>query len=163
MPRRKVIAKREVLPDSKYGSALVAKFINCVMGDGKKSTAERIVYGALDAIENKTHQEPLAVFKQAVNNVKPVLEVKSRRVGGATYREAHLIMEMLHDSGLMSSLDIVELNPFLDDRGKSALLLVDLVTSLFGRRIIDRPSPRLSELPDIPEQTAPVFMDEARP
>jgi small subunit ribosomal protein S7 len=86
MPRRKVVAKREILPDPKYGSTLVAKFINAVMKEGKKNTAERIVYGALDIIEKKTHQDPLAVFKQAINNVKPVLEVKSRRVGGATYQ-----------------------------------------------------------------------------
>jgi len=86
MPRRKVIAKREVEPDPRFGSTLVAKFINCVMLDGKRSTAEKIVYGAMDVIEEKTHQDPLGVFKQAINNVKPVLEVKSRRVGGATYQ-----------------------------------------------------------------------------
>jgi small subunit ribosomal protein S7 len=86
MPRRKEVAKREILPDPRYGSTLVSKFINSVMKDGKKSTAERIVYGALDIIEKKTSQDPLAVFKQAINNVKPVLEVKSRRVGGATYQ-----------------------------------------------------------------------------
>jgi arginase len=63
--------------------------------------------------------------------------------GGATYREAHLIMEMLHDSGLVGSLDVVELNPFLDERGKSARLLTELVTSLFGRTIIDRPAPQI--------------------
>ncbi len=86
MPRRKVVAKREIIPDSRYGSALVSKFINAVMSDGKKSTAERMFYGAMDIIEQKTHQDPLSVFKQAINNVKPVLEVKSRRVGGATYQ-----------------------------------------------------------------------------
>ena len=86
MPRRKVISRREVEPDPKYGSTLVSKFINSVMRQGKKSTAEGIVYGALGLIEEKTRQEPLGVFKQAINNVKPVLEVKSRRVGGATYQ-----------------------------------------------------------------------------
>jgi small subunit ribosomal protein S7 len=86
MPRRKVVAKREVAPDSLYGSPLVAKFICCLMMDGKKSTAEQIFYGAMDIIQKKTHQDPIAVFKQAVSNVKPVLEVKSRRVGGATYQ-----------------------------------------------------------------------------
>ena len=86
MPRRKIVAKREILPDSRYGSTLVSKFINAVMNDGKKSTAERMFYGAMDIIEQKTHQDPLTVFKQAINNVKPVLEVKSRRVGGATYQ-----------------------------------------------------------------------------
>jgi len=86
MPRRKEVSKREIAPDSKYGSTLVTKFINCVMRDGKRNTAERILYGAMDIIEEKTRQDPLTVFKQAVNNVKPVLEVKSRRVGGATYQ-----------------------------------------------------------------------------
>jgi arginase len=83
--------------------------------------------------------------------------------GGATYREAHLIMEMLHESGLVSSLDIVELNPFLDDRGKSAILLVDLVASLFGRKIFDRPSPRLSEIPELPDEKSFGPTEEAHP
>lgn len=86
MPRRRVIVKREPGPDPKYGSPLVTKFINCMMGRGKKSTAERIFYGALRIVEEKTGQPGLAVFKTAVNNAKPVLEVKSRRVGGATYQ-----------------------------------------------------------------------------
>src|SRR5262245_37152179 len=78
--------KREAAPDPKYGSPLVTKFINSVMERGKKSTAERIFYGALKLIEDKTGQPGLAVFKTAVNNAKPVVEVKSRRVGGATYQ-----------------------------------------------------------------------------
>jgi small subunit ribosomal protein S7 len=86
MPRRKVIVKREAAPDPKYGSPLVTKFINSVMERGKKSTAERIFYGALKQIEEKTGQPGLAVFKAAVNNAKPAVEVKSRRVGGATYQ-----------------------------------------------------------------------------
>jgi len=86
MPRRKVIVKREAAPDPKYGSPLVTKFINSVMERGKKSTAERIFYGALRQIEEKTGQPGLAVFKAAVNNAKPAVEVKSRRVGGATYQ-----------------------------------------------------------------------------
>ncbi len=86
MPRRKVIVKRETAPDPKYGSPLVTKFINSVMSRGKKSTAERIFYGALRQIEEKTGQPGLAVFKAAVNNAKPAVEVKSRRVGGATYQ-----------------------------------------------------------------------------
>jgi small subunit ribosomal protein S7 len=86
MPRRKVIVKREAAPDPKYGSPLITKFINSVMERGKKSTAEGIFYGALRLIEEKTGQPGLAVFKAAVNNAKPVVEVKSRRVGGATYQ-----------------------------------------------------------------------------
>jgi small subunit ribosomal protein S7 len=86
MPRRKLIKKREVLPDTKYGSHLVTKFVNCLMGRGKKSTAEGILYGSIDMVEKRTGQTGIAVFKQAVNNVKPVLEVRPRRVGGATYQ-----------------------------------------------------------------------------
>ncbi|MBI2878232.1 MAG: 30S ribosomal protein S7 [Candidatus Rokubacteria bacterium] len=86
MPRRAIIQRREVLPDPKYGSRLVAKFVNVVMRRGKRSLAERIMYQALDRIAERTTQDPLKVFKQAVDNVKPALEVKSRRVGGSTYQ-----------------------------------------------------------------------------
>jgi small subunit ribosomal protein S7 len=87
MSRRKVAEKRTVLPDPKYNSVLVAKFINCLMKDGKKSVAENIFYGALDLIRERTgNRDVLAVFNKAVSNAKPVLEVKSRRVGGSTYQ-----------------------------------------------------------------------------
>lgn|SRR5690606_24761716 len=86
MPRRRVVEKRKILPDPKFNDRLLAKFINNVMRDGKKSVAERIVYGAFGVIEARTGEEPLRVFKKALDNVKPVLEVKSRRVGGATYQ-----------------------------------------------------------------------------
>ncbi len=86
MPRRRVAAKREILPDPIYNSKLVSKFVNSIMKDGKKSTAERTCYGAFDIIKSKTGNDPLNVFKTALENVKPVLEVKSRRVGGATYQ-----------------------------------------------------------------------------
>lgn len=86
MPRRREVKKREVLPDPKYNSKLVAKFINHVMRQGKKSVAERIVYGALDLIAQRTNRDPLEVFHQALENVRPIIEVKSRRVGGATYQ-----------------------------------------------------------------------------
>jgi small subunit ribosomal protein S7 len=84
--RRAGAAKREVLPDPKYGSRQIAKFINIMMIRGKKSTAERIMYGALTSIEDRTKQEGLKMFKQALDNVKPAVEVKSRRVGGSTYQ-----------------------------------------------------------------------------
>jgi len=84
--RRAGAAKREVLPDPKYGSRLVAKFVNIMMIRGKKSTAERIMYDALTAIEDRSKQEALKMFKTAVDNVKPAVEVKSRRVGGSTYQ-----------------------------------------------------------------------------
>jgi small subunit ribosomal protein S7 len=84
--RRAGAAKREVLPDPKYGSRLVAKFVNIMMIRGKKSTAERIMYDAMAAVEDRSKQEALKMFKTAVDNVKPAVEVKSRRVGGSTYQ-----------------------------------------------------------------------------
>jgi small subunit ribosomal protein S7 len=84
--RRAGAAKREVIPDPKYGSRLVAKFVNIMMIRGKKSTAERIMYDALTTLEDRTKQEALKMFKTAVDNVKPAVEVKSRRVGGSTYQ-----------------------------------------------------------------------------
>ncbi len=86
MPRRREVPKRVILPDPKYHDRLLAKFMNCIMLDGKKSTAERIVYGAFDIIAARTGEDPLEVFKKALENVRPVLEVKSRRVGGSTYQ-----------------------------------------------------------------------------
>jgi len=86
MSRRKSAVKRSVLPDARYDSQTVSKFINALMLAGKKSTAERIFYGAMDIVEEKTSQPGVNVFKQALSNVKPVVEVKSRRVGGATYQ-----------------------------------------------------------------------------
>lgn len=86
MPRRREVPKREVLPDPKFGSEELSKFMNVVMQDGKKSVAERIVYGALEQISKKTGKEPMEVFTQAMGNVKPIVEVKSRRVGGANYQ-----------------------------------------------------------------------------
>lgn len=86
MPRRREIPKREILADPKYASQDISKFINVLMTGGKKSVAERIIYGALDQIKKKNNKEPLEVFNQALSNVKPMVEVKSRRVGGANYQ-----------------------------------------------------------------------------
>jgi small subunit ribosomal protein S7 len=86
MPRRREVVKREIRPDPKYGDILMAKFINYLVRRGKKSKAEKIVYGAIDLIEKKTGQNGLEVVRRAIENVKPVLEVTSRRVGGATYQ-----------------------------------------------------------------------------
>ena len=86
MPRRRVVAKREILPDPKFGSQLLAKFINHVMVSGKKAVSEKIVYGAFDIVSKKTDKSPIEYFHDALNNVKPSLEVRSRRVGGATYQ-----------------------------------------------------------------------------
>jgi len=86
MSRRHKAEKREVIPDAKFGDVILAKLMNSIMYDGKKSAAEAIVYGAFDIIEQKVKQEPLPLFKQALENVAPAIEVRSRRVGGATYQ-----------------------------------------------------------------------------
>ena len=86
MPRRREVPKREILPDPKFGSVDLSKFMNVIMESGKKAVAERIIYGALEQVEKKVGKDPLEVFMVALNNVKPMVEVKSRRVGGATYQ-----------------------------------------------------------------------------
>jgi len=86
MPRRREVPKRVILPDPKFGNLALAKFVNILMKDGKKSVAEKIIYGALDLIAERRTEEPLEIFDGALENVKPMVEVKSRRVGGATYQ-----------------------------------------------------------------------------
>ena len=86
MPRRREVPKREVLPDPKFGSQELTKFVNVLMEDGKKAVAERIIYGAFEQIAQKSGKDPLEVFTQALGNVRPAVEVKSRRVGGANYQ-----------------------------------------------------------------------------
>lgn len=86
MPRRRVIDKRPIIADPVYGSQLLTRFVNHIMMRGKKSLAEKIVYGALDAIQARTKKDPLAIFEKAIDHVRPIVEVKSRRVGGATYQ-----------------------------------------------------------------------------
>ena len=107
MPRRREVPKRDILPDPKFGNVDVSKFVNAIMQSGKKSVAERIVYGAFDIITNKSGKDPLEVFASAMANVRPMVEVKSRRVGGANYqvpvevrpaRRAALAMRWLRDA-----------------------------------------------------------------
>ena len=86
MSRRRKAVKRPVMPDPKFKDLIISKFTSCIMLDGKKSTAEKIVYGALDFVKEKTKSDPLALFHEALNNVRPQIEVRSRRVGGATYQ-----------------------------------------------------------------------------
>jgi small subunit ribosomal protein S7 len=86
MPRRREVPKRDILPDPKYGNVDLSKFMNVIMESGKKAVAERIIYGALETVEKKAQRDPLEVFITALNNVKPMVEVKSRRVGGANYQ-----------------------------------------------------------------------------
>ena len=109
MSRRRKAVKRPIMPDPKYKDLIISKFTSCIMFDGKKSTAEKIVYGALDFIKEKTKSDPLTLFHEALNNVKPWLEVRSRRVGGATYqvpmevrpkRAQTLAMKWIVDSAL---------------------------------------------------------------
>jgi small subunit ribosomal protein S7 len=86
MPRRREVPQRKIMPDPRYNSELVSRFIACIITQGKKSTAEKIFYGAFDIIEEKSGESPLEVFEKAMENVKPAIEVKSRRVGGSTYQ-----------------------------------------------------------------------------
>jgi small subunit ribosomal protein S7 len=86
MPRRREVEKRKILPDPKFQDRVVAKFVNNLMRQGKKSVGEKVIYGAFDQVEQKLKDDPLKIFKKALDNVKPVVEVKSRRVGGATYQ-----------------------------------------------------------------------------
>ncbi len=86
MPRRRVVAKREILPDPKFGNLTLAKFMNMVMVSGKKAVAERIVYGALDIVKERLNKDPIEAFDEALEHIAPMVEVKSRRVGGATYQ-----------------------------------------------------------------------------
>ncbi|MFQ5470694.1 MAG: 30S ribosomal protein S7 [Gammaproteobacteria bacterium] len=97
MPRRRVIAKREILPDPKYGNKNLAKFINILMENGKKSVAEKIVYGALDQVVEKGKGDALDAFSEALDKIRPIVEVKSRRVGGATYQ---VPIEVRQDRGM---------------------------------------------------------------
>lgn len=116
MPRKGNISKREVLPDPKFNDKVVAKLINKLTSDGKKSKAESILYGALEVIEEKTKTEPMKVFKKALDNIKPVLEVKSRRVGGATYQ---VPVEVRPDRKL--SLALRWLVNYSRDRGEKSM------------------------------------------
>ena len=116
MPRRGVVKKREVLPDPLFMSPLATRFINALMQDGKKTTAQGIFYGAMDTIRAKIDDDPLKVFKKAVDNVKPMVEVKSRRVGGATYQ---VPVEVPHERRL--SLSIRWLISYASARGEKTM------------------------------------------
>ncbi|MEW6337522.1 MAG: 30S ribosomal protein S7 [Acidobacteriota bacterium] len=117
MPRRRYPTKREILPDPVYNSQLVTRFINSVLKAGKKTTAEQIFYGALDLIQKRTQDDPVKVFKRAVDNVKPQLEVKSRRVGGSTYQ-----VPVEVPPGRQLSLSIRWLIDFSRSRGEKSMM-----------------------------------------
>ncbi|NCO69280.1 MAG: 30S ribosomal protein S7 [Acidobacteria bacterium] len=117
MPRRHYVGKRELLPDPVYNSQLVTRFINSVLRQGKRSTAEGIFYGALDLIQSRTQDDPLKVFKRAMDNVKPQVEVKSRRVGGSTYQ-----VPVEVPPGRQLSLTIRWLIDFAKARGEKSMV-----------------------------------------
>ncbi len=117
MPRRREIPKRGVLPDSVYNSELAAKFVNSLMVQGKKSVSERIFYGAMDVIKERTGEDPMKIFKKALDNVKPIVETKSRRVGGATYQ---IPMEVT--SSRRNSLSIRWIVTFARARGEKTMV-----------------------------------------
>ena len=125
MPRRREVTKREVTPDPLYNSALVTKFIGSVMSDGKRSTAERILYKSFEMIQEKTGEEPLKVFKKAIDNTKPSLEVKSRRVGGSNYQ-----VPVEVNPNRRMSLSIRWLVSYADSRGDGKTMQEKLANEL---------------------------------
>ncbi len=131
MPRRREVSKREIIPDPKYKSRLVAKFINGLMRRGKKSTAETVMYLALDTIAKKTNEDPLKIFEKAVEATKPMVEVKSRRVGGSTYQ---VPVEVRPER--RSALSIRWLINFSRNRGEKSMhakLAAELLDAANGR------------------------------
>ena len=125
MPRRRVIAKRELAPDALYGSPLVTKFINTIMHAGRRSTAQRILYQSFDIIKERSGDDPLKVFKKAVDNVKPSLEVKSRRVGGSNYQ-----VPVEVNPNRRMSLSIRWLVSYADSRGDGKTMQEKLANEL---------------------------------
>jgi len=131
MPRRRDVPKREVIPDSKYRDRMVAKFVNVLMLGGKKSTAEKILYGAFDVIEGRYKQNAIETFRKALDNVKPKVEVKSRRVGGATYQ---VPVEVRNDR--RTSLAMRWLVTYSRERGEKSMverLAAELMEASQGR------------------------------
>ena len=125
MPRRRVAAKRKTLPDPIYGSELLAKFINHLMIDGKKSIAEKMVYGSFDVIKDKLKRDPLEVFKKAMDHVRPHVEVKSRRVGGATYQ---VPIEVRPDRAMALAMRwLVEFSRKRSEKGFMARLAAEII------------------------------------
>lgn len=131
MPRRKEVKKRELKPDPIYGDVLVTKLINYLMRRGKKSLAERLCYGSFDLIRERTKKDPIRVFKEALDNVKPVLEVKSRRIGGATYQ---IPVEIRPERRVALALRwIVQSSKNRSERGFARKLSAELIDASEGR------------------------------
>ena len=131
MPRRGFVPKREVLDDPIYGGKLVTKLVNQVMLDGKRGTAQKACYGAFDIIKDKTGREPLEVFEEAMNNIMPVLEVKARRVGGATYQ---VPMEVRPERQISLSIRwLINYARSRGEKGMTAKLSAELIDAYNGR------------------------------
>lgn len=131
MPRRREVPKRKIIPDPKYKSQLVARFVNGIMRRGKKSTAESIIYGALEMIESKTNEDPIKVFEQAMDNVRPVVEVKSRRVGGSTYQ---IPIEIRSERRVALSIRwLIQYAKDRNEKGMIARLASELMDAAGGR------------------------------
>ena len=131
MPRKAEVIKREILPDPKYKSDLVAKFINRIMERGKKNSAQSILYNAFDIIHEKTKEDPLSLFQKAVENVKPVVEVRSRRVGGSTYQ---VPTEVRHNRRATLGIRWILSNAKLrGEKGMAARLAGELIDASNGR------------------------------
>lgn len=131
MPRRGNVPKREILPDPVYGSVLVTRLINSVMLDGKKGVAQKVVYGAFDQIKEKTEKDPIEVFNQAMENIMPSLEVKARRVGGATYQ---VPMEVRPERQISLSIRwLINYARSRGEKGMTAKLSAELIDAYNGR------------------------------
>lgn len=131
MGRKKIVAKREILPDPKFNDVVIAKFVNCLMVDGKKSIAERSLYSCFDIIQSKTNEDPLKVFKKALENLKPVLEVKSRRVGGATYQVPVEVKPSRRQS--LASRWLIEFARLRSEKSIEEKLAAEIMDSLANR------------------------------
>ncbi|MBW2090546.1 MAG: 30S ribosomal protein S7 [Deltaproteobacteria bacterium] len=131
MPRRREVPKREIIPDPKFNSPLVARFIHGIMRRGKKSLAEKIMYKALDQIAARTKEDPIKIFEQALENVKPVVEVKSRRVGGSTYQ---IPVEVRAERRLALSIRwLIQYAKARGEKGMVAKLAAELMDAAQGR------------------------------
>ncbi|MDR2367105.1 MAG: 30S ribosomal protein S7 [Deltaproteobacteria bacterium] len=131
MPRRREVTKRETLPDPKYGNKMVARFINNLLKRGKKSSAERIFYGAIDIIAERTKDDPIKIFEKALDQVRPVLEVKSRRVGGSTYQ---VPMEIRPERRAALSIRwLINYAQHRGEKGMMAKLAAELMDASQGR------------------------------
>ncbi|MGB5986566.1 MAG: 30S ribosomal protein S7 [Desulfobacterales bacterium] len=131
MPRRREVPERPIQPDSVYDNKLLAKFINCMMKDGKKSTAEAVIYQAFDVIESKAKQPPAKVFEKALDNVRPMIEVKSRRVGGSTYQVPTEIRPARRTA--LAIRWIISLSRKRAEKGMAAKLAGELLDAANGR------------------------------